>query len=64
MKFSNISRCQNFKFINIDNNFLCISCNSVFKKNKKVLIKCCKNQIINYRTNIPYCINCYRFAYS
>ena len=54
MKCSNISRCQNFKLINIDNNFLCISCNAIFKKNKKVLIKCCKNQIINYRTNIPY----------
>ena len=64
MKCSNISRCNNFKLINIDNNFLCLTCYSTFEKNKKILIKYCKNQMINHRTNIPYCINCYRFTYS
>ena len=64
MKCSNILRCNNFKLISIDNNFLCLTCYSIFKKNKKILIKCCKNQIINHRTNIPYCINCYRFGNS
>ena len=37
MKCSNISRCDNFKLINIDNNFLCLTCYSIFKKNKKFL---------------------------
>ena len=58
------SRCQNFNLIKIDNNFLCLKCNSIFKKDKKILIKCCKNQMINHRTIIAYCINCYRFVYS
>ena len=61
---ANISRCDNFDLIKIDNYHLCLSCNSIFKKDKKILIKCCKNQIINLQTNIPYCINCHRFAYS
>ena len=65
MKCANISRCKNFNIINIDNNYLCLTCSSIFKKNKKkILIKCCKEQIINRRTNIPYCINCYRTVYS
>ena len=58
---SNISRCNNFNLIKVDNYHLCLSCNSIFKK---ILIKCCKNQIINFHTNIPYCINCYSFVYS
>ena len=64
MSCSKISRCDNFDLIKVDNYHLCLSCNSIFKKNKKVLIKCCNKQIINLRTNIPYCINCYRFVYS
>ena len=58
---SNISRCNNFNLIKADNYYLC---NSIFKKDKKFLIKCCKNQIINFHTNIPYCINCHRYVYS
>ena len=61
---SNISPCENYNLIKVDNFHICLSCNSIFKKNKKVLIKCCKNQIINHHTNLPYCINCYRFVYS
>ena len=72
---SNISRCNNFNLIKVNNYRICLSCNSVFKKNKKVLIKCCKNRIINrinsnknriinHRTNMPHCINCLRFVYS
>ena len=61
MKCSNISRCDNFKLIKVDNNYFRLTCYSIFKKTKKVLIKCCKNQNINHRTNIPYCINCYSF---
>ena len=61
---SNISRCDNFYLIKVDNYHLCLSCNLIFKKNKKVLIKCCYKQIINHHTNIPYCINCHRFVYS
>ena len=58
MYCSNISRCDNYNLIKVDYH-LCLSCNSIFKKNKKVLIKCCKNQ-----TNIPYCLNCHSFVYS
>ena len=61
---SNISRCENYNLIKVDNYHLCLSCNSIFKKDKKFLIKCCKNQIINFHTNIPYCINCHSFLYS
>ena len=61
---TNISRCNNYNLIQVDNYFLCLSCNSIFEKNKKILIKCCKNQIINFHTNIPYCINCHSFVYS
>ena len=61
---SNISRCVNFNLIKVDNYHLRLSCNSIFKKNKKILIKCCKNQIINLHTNIPYCKNCHSFVYS
>ena len=61
---TNISRCNNYNLIKINNHHLCLSCNSIFKKNKKILIKCCKNQIINFHTNIPYCINFHSFVYS
>ena len=64
MYCSNISRCDNFHLIKVDNYHICLSCNTIFKKNKKILIKCCKNQIINRNTNIPYCINCHSFVYS
>ena len=60
---SNNSRCDNFHLIKVDNYYICLSCNNIFKK-KKILINCCKNQIIKQHTNIPYCINCYRFVYS
>ena len=61
---TNISRCNNYNLIKINNHYLCLSYNSIFRKNKKILIKCCKNQIINFHTNIPYCINCHSFVYS
>ena len=61
---SNISRCDNFDLIKIDNYNLCLSCNSIFKKDKKILINCCKKQKVNYQTNLPYCINCHRFVFS
>ena len=61
----NNTRCDNFNLIKVDNYYICLSCNNIFKKNKKkILINCCNNQIINQHTNIPYCINCYRFVYS
>ena len=61
---SNNSRCDNFNLIKVDNYHICLSCNTIFKKNKKTLINCCKNQIIKNHTNIPFCINCHRFVYS
>ena len=61
---SNISRCSNFNLIKIDNYHICLSCNTIFKKDKKILINCCKNQKVNYQTNLPYCINCYRFVFT
>ena len=61
---SNISRCDNFDLIKVDNYHICLSCNTIFKKDKKILINCCKNKIINFHTNIPYCINCHRIIYS
>ena len=61
---SNNSRCDNFNLIKVDNYHICLSCNNIFKKNKRILINCCKNQIINQHTNIPYCKNCHRFVYS
>ena len=61
---SNNSRCDNFNLIKVDNYHICLSCNNIFKKNKRILINCCKNQIINQHTNIPYCKNCYSFVYS
>ena len=61
---TNISRCNNYNLIQVDNYHLSLSCNSIFKKNKKILIKRCKNQIINFHTNIPYCISCHSFIYS
>ena len=58
------SRCKSFKLIYIDDNIICLSCHSIFKKGKEILINCCKNQIINHHTNIPYCVNFCRFLYS
>ena len=64
MRCSNNSRCDNFFLIKVNKHHFCLSCNSIFKKNKKVLIKCCQNQMINFYTNNPYCKNCYRVVYS
>ena len=61
---SNNSRCENFYLIKVDNYHICLSCNSIFKKDKKVLIKCCKKQMIKFYTNKPHCKNCHRFVYS
>ena len=58
------SRCKSFKLVYIDSDIICLSCNTIFKKGKKILIKCCKKQIINHHTNLPYCVNCCRFLYS
>ena len=60
---SNNSRCDKFYLIKVNKHHFCLSCNSIFKKNKKVLIKC-KNQMINFYTNNRYCKNCYRVVYS
>ena len=32
---SNNSRCDNFNLIKVDNYHICLSCNNIFKKNKK-----------------------------
>ena len=64
MLCSNNSRCDNFYLIKVNKHHFCLSCNSIFKKNKKVLIKCCKNQMIKFCTNNPHCKNCHRFVYS
>ena len=61
---SNISRCNNFNLLKVDNYHICLSCNTILKKNKKILIKCCKKQKVNYQSNLPYCKNCYSFVYS
>ena len=34
MRCSNISRCDNFNLIKVDNNFLCLTCYSIKKKQK------------------------------
>ena len=34
MKCFNISRCDNSKLIKVDNNFFCLTCYSVFKRDK------------------------------
>ena len=64
MYCSNIYRCDNFNLIKIDNYHICLSCNTIFKKDKNILINCCKKQKVNFQTNIPFCINCHRFVYS
>ena len=35
MYCSNISRCDNFDLILINNHHICLSCNTIFKKDKK-----------------------------
>ena len=64
MRCSNISRCDNFNLIKVNNYYICLLCNTIFKKDKKILINCCKKQKVNYQTNLPYCINCHRFVFS
>ena len=56
MVCSNNSRCANFYLIKVDSYHICLSRNVMFEKGKKVLINCCRNQIINNYTNIQYCI--------
>ena len=34
MRCSNISRCNNFNLIKVDNYHICLSCNTIFKKIK------------------------------
>ena len=35
MRCSNNSRCDNFYLIKVNKHHFCLSCNSIFKKNKK-----------------------------
>ena len=60
------SRCNYFDLLQIDGILLCKNCNSIFHKErkiKKILIRYCNKQLINLRSNIPYCINCHRYVY-
>ena len=66
LKCSVSSRCDNSDLLQLDNILLCRNCKSIFykeKKFKRALIHCCNKQLVNLRSNIPYCLNCHRSAY-
>ena len=57
------SRCKNFNLIEVDNMFICKNCDTIFNKQFKIVINCCKKRFINRKSNIPYSKNCKKFVY-
>ena len=67
-KCSIITRCKKYNIINLEDCFLCLSCKKCWKLDNINLIKqyknvkyCCDNRKVNYKTNLPFCKNCFRF---
>ena len=63
-----MTRCNNPKFIHLDDIYICDNCFSIFKKhhkklNKHIIVKCCNNQNIIYSYNKPICDNCFSVSY-
>ena len=63
MKCSNLSRCNKPSLTHFGNIYICQNCNGIWKKGTKyikdILIKCCNNQSVNRKYNIPFCNNCF-----
>ena len=61
MKCSNLTRCDKPKIIYFENIYICQNCNGIYEKGTKyikdILIKCCNNQNVNKKYNIPFCNN-------
>ena len=66
MKCSNISRGNKPSLTYFDNIRICQNCNEIYEKGTKyikgILIKCCNNQDVNKKYNIPFCNNCFKFC--
>ena len=66
MKCSNLTRCNNPSFIYFEDIHICKNYNGIFKKGeqyiKDILIKCCNDQNVNKKYNIPFCNNCFTFC--
>ena len=63
MKCSNLTRCDKPSLTYFDDIYICQNCDSIFQKGTKyikdILIKCCNNQNVNKKHNIPFCNNCF-----
>ena len=63
MKCSNLTRCNKPSLTYFKNTYICKNCDSIFQKRKQyikdILIKCCNNQNVNNKYNIPSCNNCF-----
>ena len=66
MKCSNLTRCDNTNLTYFENIYICQNCNGIYEKGTKYIkdisIKCCNNQNINKRYNIPICNNRFKFC--
>ena len=66
MKCSNTTRCYKPNLKYFENIYICQNCNGIYEKGTKyikdILIKCCNNQNVNKKYNIPFCNNCFKFC--
>ena len=66
MKCTNLTRCDNLNLTYFENIYTCQNCNGIYEKGTKYIkdisIKCCNNQNIYKRYNIPFCNNCFKFC--
>ena len=62
MNCSDFSRCKKFDLIEVNDIFICKSCNVIFNKPFKIVINCCRKNFINRKSNILYCKNCKKFC--
>ena len=59
---SDNSGCKKFNLIEVDNMFICKNCNIIFNKPFKILINCCKkdlliaNQIFHIVKTVKICL--------
>ena len=66
MKCSNLTRCHKPKIMYFENIYICQNCDGLYEKGNKYIkdisIKCCNNQNVNKKYNIPFCNNCFKFC--
>ena len=62
MNCSDFNRCKKFDLIEVNDIFICKSCNVIFNKPFKIIIICCRKNLLIENQISPHCKNCKKFV--